>query len=185
MFVLLRFLILAFSIGAYSFQALAVEPLNAKIGLSTYRLGPGDTISVKVYGEDDLGVEAELTDAGTFVHPLLGEVKAVGKTIGELTAAMTKEVKNHYVVDPKISVNIVQYRKYYVNGEVKSPGAYPYEPGLTVYKAISVAGGFTQRASRTSISLISDNDPTHKEQEVELHTPIQPGDILTIDENFF
>lgn len=153
--------------------------------VSTYRLGPGDKITIQVYGEPDMSLEARLTDAGTFFHPLLGEIRAVDMTIGNLSALLTKEIKDRYLVDPKISVNILEYREFYINGEVQKPGAYHYEPGLTVFKAVSVAGGFTQRASRTSINLIADKDPTHTPQEVELNAPVNPGDIVTVEESFF
>lgn len=163
----------------------AKQQNNAVNTVSTYRLGPGDKIVIQVYGEPDMGLEAKLTDAGTFFHPLLGEIKAVDLTIGDLSSLLTKEIKDRYLVDPKVSVNILEYREYFINGEVQKPGAYHYEPGLTVYKAISVAGGFTQRASRTAITLITDKDPTHTPQEAELNTPVHPGDIITIDESFF
>lgn len=153
--------------------------------VSTYRLGVGDKIIIQIYGEPDLNVQAKLSDAGTIIHPLLGEIKAAGLTIGELSATLVKELKDRYLVDPKVSVNILEYREYYITGEVQRPGAYHYEPGMTVLKAVSVAGGFTQRASRTSITLIADKDSTRTPKEVELNTPVNPGDILTIEESFF
>lgn len=186
MFPMLRLIVLALAISAGLVSTLqAGQDVAAKDSMSTYRLGAGDKIKVQVYGEADLGVEAKLTDAGTFVHPLLGEIKAAGLTVGELSAVMTKAVKGRYLVDPKISVNIMEYREYYITGEIQKPGAYHYEPGLTVHKAVSVAGGFTQRASRTSITLIADKDSSRKPREVDLDTPINPGDILTIEESFF
>ena len=132
-----------------------------------------------------MGLEGKLSDAGTIVHPLLGEIHAANHSIGELADAIVQELKGRYLVDPKVSINILEYRDYYITGEVQKPGAYHYEPGLTVHKAISVAGGFTQRASRTSIYLVKDKDPTRTEQEVDLNTPIGPGDILTVEESFF
>ncbi|MDD5320605.1 MAG: polysaccharide export protein [Methylococcales bacterium] len=163
----------------------ADQDMTAVNSVSTYRLGAGDKIKIQVYGEPDMGVEAKLSDAGTLVHPVLGEIKAAGLSIGDLSAAMVEELKGPYLVDPKVSVNILEYREYYVNGEVQKPGAYHYEPGLTVHKAVSVAGGFTQRASRTSITLVDDKDPTQTPKEVELNTPVNPGDILMIEESFF
>jgi protein involved in polysaccharide export with SLBB domain len=176
------FLIISASLvpGLHADQAKSVNS-----SVSTYRLGAGDKIKIQVYGEPDMGVEATLSDAGTLVHPVLGEIKAAGLTIGELSAAMVQELKGPYLVDPKVSVNIMEYREYYVNGEVQKPGAYHYEPGLTVHKAISVAGGFTQRASRTGITLIADKDPAQKPREVGLDAPVNPGDILMIEESFF
>jgi protein involved in polysaccharide export with SLBB domain len=159
--------------------------LAANSSISTYRLGAGDKIKIQVYGEPDMSVEATLSDAGTLIHPVLGEIKAAGLTIGELSADLEEKLKGPYLIDPKASVNIMEYRQYYVNGEVQAPGAYHYVPGLTVQKAVSVAGGFTQRASRTSIYLIADTDSTQTPKEVGLDTPVNPGDILTIEESFF
>ena len=183
---ILRFmmLVLVISVGLVPPLQADQNKTDANI-VSIYRLGPGDKIKIQVYGEPDMGVEAKLTDAGTLVHPVLGEIKAAGLSIGELSAALVEALKGPYLVDPKVSVNILEYREYYITGEVQKPGAYHYEPGLTVHKAVSVAGGFTQRASRTSITLIADKDPARKPKEVELDTPVNPGDILTIEESFF
>jgi protein involved in polysaccharide export with SLBB domain len=153
--------------------------------VSIYRLDSGDKIIIQIYGEPDMGFEGKLTDAGTLIHPLLGEIKAAGLSVGELAVVVEKELKGRYLVDPKVSINVLEYREYYVTGEVQKPGAYHYEPGLTVHKAVSVAGGFTQRASRTSIILTADKDPARTAKEVTLDTPVNPGDVLTIEESFF
>ena len=183
---ILRFMMIVLVISVGLVPPLQADQDKAAANsVSTYRLGAGDKIKIQVYGEPDMGVEATLSDAGTLVHPVLGEIKAAGLTIGELSGALVEELKGPYLVDPKVSVNILEYRQYYVNGEVQEPGAYHYVPGLTVQKAVSVAGGFTQRASRTSINLISDTDPTQTPKEVGLDTPVNPGDILTIEESFF
>jgi polysaccharide export outer membrane protein len=168
-----------------SAHQLRAEQSSAVASVSTYRLGVGDKIKIQIYGEPDLNLETKLTDAGTIVHPILGEIKAAGYTIGELSEKIMKDLKGRYLADPKVSVNIMEYRDYYISGEVQKPGAYHYEPGMTVYKAVSVAGGFTQRASRTSITLIDDKDPSRTPKEVKLNAPINPGDILTVEESFF
>ncbi len=183
---ILRFMMIVLIINVAQIPGLqADQDRTVNNSVSTYRLGAGDTIKIQVYGEPEMSVEAKLSDAGTLVHPVLGEIKAAGLTIGELSAALVEELKGSYLVDPKVSVNILEYREYYVNGEVQKPGAYPYQPGLTVHKAISVAGGFTQRASRTSITLTAEKDPTQTPKEVKLDTPVNPGDILMIEESFF
>jgi len=152
---------------------------------SNYQLGVGDKVKIHVYGEEELGLETELTDAGTITYPLLGEIKASGLTIGELTEFITDSLKGRYLTDPKVTINVTEYRDYYVSGEVEKPGAYHYEPGLTVHKAVSIAGGFTERASRTSITVVADKDASHTPQDVELDTPIAPGDVITVEESFF
>jgi len=82
-------------------------------------------------------------------------------------------------------VQIDEYRPFYVNGMVEKPGGYPYQPGLTVRKAASLAGGFRERASLSKIYIIREEDPAQRPQKVELNTPVGPGDILTVEESFF
>ena len=112
-------------------------------GLSTYRLAAGDVITIRVLGEDDLSKEKiRLTDAGSVSYPALGEVKVLGLTTGDLERIVTSGLKGRYLVNPKVSVQIEEYRPFYINGMVDKPGGYPYQPGLTVRKAASLAGGF-------------------------------------------
>lgn len=154
--------------------------------LSTYRLGAGDMITVKVLGEDDLRRErVRLSDAGTVSFPILGEIRVKGMTVGALEEHITKGLKGRYLVNPQVTVTIDEYRSFFVNGMVEKPGGYPYSPGLTVRKAISIAGGFRERASRDKINIIRDDDPAQTSKRVDLNTVVRPGDILTIEESFF
>jgi polysaccharide export outer membrane protein len=154
--------------------------------LSTYKLGSGDMISIRVLGEDDLRRErVRLSDAGTVSFPILGEIEVRGKTVGALEEYITKGLKGRYLVDPQVNVTIEEYRNFFVNGMVEKPGGYPYVPGLTVRKAISIAGGYKERASREKMNIIRDDDRTQTPKKVDLNSPVYPGDILTIEESFF
>jgi polysaccharide export outer membrane protein len=154
--------------------------------LSTYKLGAGDTISIRVLGEDDLKRErVRLSDAGTVSFPVLGEIKVKGMTVGALEDYVAKGLRGRYLVNPQVNVSIDEYRSYFVNGQVEKPGGYPYSPGLTVRKAVSLAGGFRERASREKISIIRDDDPSQTPRRVDLNTAVLPGDILTVEESFF
>jgi protein involved in polysaccharide export with SLBB domain len=154
--------------------------------LSSYKLGSGDMITVRVLGEDDLKREkVRLSDAGTISFPVLGEIRVKGMTVGALEEYITKGLKGRYLLDPQVTVAIEEYRNFFVNGEVEKPGGYPFSPGLTVRKAISIAGGFKERASREKVSLIRDDDPSQTPRRVDLNTPVMPGDILTIEQSFF
>jgi protein involved in polysaccharide export with SLBB domain len=82
-------------------------------------------------------------------------------------------------------VSIDEYRNFFVNGQVEKPGGYPYSPGLTVRKAISIAGGFKERAARDKISIIRDDDSTQTPKKVDQNAIVFPGDILTVEESFF
>ena len=154
--------------------------------LSSYKLGAGDLITILVLGEDDLKREkVRLSDAGTLSFPILGEIRVRGMTVGELRDHITDGLKGRYLLNPQVTVMIEEYRKFFVNGMVEKPGGYPFSPGLTVRKAISVAGGFKERASRDKINVIRDDDKTATVKRVDLNAPIYPGDIVTVEESFF
>lgn len=153
---------------------------------STYRLGVGDVISIRVFGEDDLSKEkVRLTDAGTVSYPVLGEIKVLGMTVGDLQRIVTDRLRGRFLVNPRVSVNVDEYRPFYINGMVEKPGAYPYQPGLTVRKAALLAGGFKERASTSRIYIIREGDRAQRSQKAELNTDVSPGDIVTVEESFF
>lgn len=155
-------------------------------GLSNYRLSSGDVLTVRVLGEEDLSKEkVRLTDAGTVSLPAIGEVRAFGLTMGELERTVEDALRGRYLVNPKVSVSIDEYRPFYINGMVEKPGGYPYQPGLTVRKAASLAGGFRERASLTKIYIIRERDVTQRSQRADLNALVFPGDIVTVDESFF
>ncbi len=154
--------------------------------LSSYKLNSGDMITVRVLGEDDLKREkVRLSDAGTMSFAVLGEIKVRGMTVGALEEYITKGLKGRYLLNPQVTVTIDEYRNFYVNGMVERPGGYPYSPGLTVRKAITLAGGYKERASRDKVNIIRDDDPKQTPRRVDLNTAVLPGDILTVEESFF
>lgn len=177
----------------FVFLAIAVLFLHAGLAsaqnrdlLSTYLLGGGDVITINVLGEDDLKREKlRLTDAGTIQYPVLGELRVRGLTTGELVKNITDGLKGRYLVDPKVTVSIDEYRPFFINGEVFKPGGYPFVPGLSVLKAVSIAGGFKDRASKSKMFVIRDGSSSDKREKVEMDTSIFPGDILTVEESFF
>lgn len=154
--------------------------------LSSYKLGSGDTISIRVLGEDDLKRErVRLSDAGTISFPVLGEIQVKGLTAGALQDYITKGLQGRYLLNPQVTVSIDEYRPFFVNGMVEKPGGYPFSPGMTVRKAISVAGGFKERASREKINVIRDDDSKQTPKKVDLNAAVLPGDIVTVEESFF
>ncbi len=151
---------------------------------SGYKLGPSDLIKIHVFGENELSLEVRLTDAGTFTYPFLGEVDSRGLTISDLKDSLTKGLKGDFLINPKVTVTILEYRSFFINGEVKKPGGYPFLPGLTVRKAIALAGGFTERAAKKNIRVIHD-DSSSTEEKLDLAAEVLPGDIITVDDSFF
>lgn len=191
------FVVAALLLGVYlPAQAQAVAPaiasapvvptLDIRSVLSNYKLAAGDVITIRVFGEDDLSREkVRLSDAGTIPYPVLGEVKALGLTIGAIEKSITDGLRGGYLVNPRVSVTIEEYRPFYINGMVTNPGGYPYQPGLTVLKAASLAGGFKERASFSKISIIRENDPKNQPQKVDINAQVNPGDTIFIEESFF
>ena len=152
---------------------------------SVYRLGPGDRIIIKVFGEEDLSMDVRLNDTGRLNYPFLGELVVQGLTVAELEQLITRGLKGSYLRDPTVTVLIAEYRPFFVNGEVQKPGGFPYQPKLTVEQAIALGGGFTQRASHSRIEVIRASDPQHKAVRVELTDPVFPGDIITVKQSIF
>jgi len=164
----------------------SASPAFSVSALSSYRLASGDVISIQVFGEDDLSREKiRLSDAGTISYPVLGEIRVLGITAGDLEQLITDGLRGKYLVNPKVSVSIQEYRQFYVNGQVEKPGGYSYIPGLTVRKAVSLAGGFKERADKGNIFIIHDSDSSQKPDRVDQGATVLPGDIITVEESFF
>ena len=158
---------------------------SAYASSSDYKLGAGDEIEIKVFGQDDLYLKTLLSSDGRINFRFLGEITAVGVTKAALERAIVRGLKGDYLIDPNVSINIVSYRNFYIHGEVDKPGGYPFEPGLDINKAISLAGGLTERASKEKIFLIKEGSVTSEPKVVTLSTEIGPGDTITIDKRFF
>jgi polysaccharide export outer membrane protein len=150
-----------------------------------YRLGSGDTIKITVFGQQDLSIETMLNDSGKIDYPFLGQLQASGQTLAEFQQQIYKGLKGDYLINPNVSVSITQYRPFFIDGEIKSPGGYPFQPGLTISKAVALAGGFTERASLAKIFIIRSNDPEQKSVNVNANTALQPGDIITVKQSYF
>ena len=150
-----------------------------------YKLGSGDRIRITVYNEEDLHRETTVDDRGVISYPFLGEVAVAGMSPGELEQHIASGLEGDYLIHPKVSVDIVEYRPFFVNGEVGEPGGFPFQPGITVRKAISVAGGFKERASRDKIYVIREDNPDGRAARVRLDDRVRPGDIITVEQSFF
>lgn len=168
-----------------SLLSLAAGAAIAEVTDSDYRLGAGDQIIIQVFGEPDLSMNIRLNDTGRLNYPFLGELAVEGLTVTELEQLITRGLKGSYLLDPAVTISIAEYRPFFLNGEVQKPGGIPYQPKLTVERAIALGGGFTERASRSKIEVIRASDPAHKPVRVELSDPVFPGDIITVKQSFF
>ncbi|WP_218573473.1 polysaccharide biosynthesis/export family protein [Rheinheimera lutimaris] len=149
-----------------------------------YLLGAGDKISIKVFGQDDMALQTQLTDSGTINYPFLGSIKASGRTLKELEQLIYQGLKGDYLIEPNVYVGIDEYRPFYIHGEVKKPGAYPYQPGMTVNQAVALAGGLTERASRDRIVIAREAKKAETENGT-LNSRVLAGDTVTILQRFF
>ena len=148
----------------------------------TYTLSAGDEVAIVVFGQEDLSVDIKLDENGTLNYPLLGAVSAGGMTISQLERTITRELSGSYLVNPDVRVSVAEYRQVYINGEVNSPGGYDYKPGLTLDKAIALAGGFADRASKERITLTREINGQAQLFSIRLTDAVLPGDIIDITE---
>ena len=158
---------------------------NAQAVNNNYKLGPGDNLSISVFQEEDLSIEARINTKGSIDFPLIGELKLVGLTRDQAEALLDKKLRGDYLVDPQITISIANYRKFFISGEVRKPGSYEYHPDMTVRQAVALAGDFTDRASRKNIFIIKEGDKKFSSTKIGLDGRISPGDTIMVKESFF
>ena len=150
----------------------------------SYRLGQGDRIGIQVFDEPDLTMETRVGASGMINYSYLGNLQVTGKNTVELEQEITRLLRDGYLVNPSVNVTILEYRPFFVNGEVRNPGSYSYQPGLTLGKAIALAGGLTDRASNRKMFVTNVRSPD-RESRVDMSYRVAPGDVITINEGFF
>ena len=168
----------------------APKPSTANLGANPeisriYRLGVGDKVKVTVFGESELSGPLEIGASGKLAMPLVGEIPAKGQTIADLKLAIETRLKSGYLKDPKVSVEVIAYRPFYVHGEVRSGGEVAFKNGVTIRDAIAISGGYTYRANQSYVLLIREGTA----QEVQVNLPstdiVMPGDNIRVPERFF
>ncbi|HPG89591.1 MAG TPA: polysaccharide biosynthesis/export family protein [Hyphomicrobium sp.] len=149
-----------------------------------YRLGIGDKLKVSVFGEDNLSGQFEVNAVGQISMPLIGEMPAKGLAIHEFRESVARKLADGYLKNPKVNVEMLNYRPIFVHGEVKNGGEYAYKNGISLRDAIAMAGGYTYRAEQTYLYVGREGEP-----DVAVKTPadiaILPGDNIRIPERFF
>ncbi len=149
-----------------------------------YRLGPGDRMRISVYGEPDLTGEFVVGTNGMVAYPLIGDHPAQGKTLGQLQETLGTALRR-YVLQPNISVEVLNYRPFFILGEVDNPGTYPYSAGLNVMNAVATAGGFSYRADTRRVFIKHADEIAEREYALTSTTPVLPGDTVRIPERRF
>lgn len=149
-----------------------------------YRLGSGDRLRVIVFGETDLSGEFDVSGSGKVALPLIGQVHAEGLTLSDFETAMETKLQEGYLTSPKVSVEVLNYRPFYIYGEVGTPGQYPYRSGMTALNAIAVAGGYTYRANQDRL-YITRGEGNEVEYPASQAVKVLPGDVVRVPERFF
>jgi len=148
----------------------------------SYTLSPGDEVSITVFGEADLSIDVKLNENGVINYPLLGALSAGGMSVAELEKTITSELTGNYLVNPDVRVSVAEYRQVYINGEVNSPGGYDYKPGLTLSKAVALAGGFGEKASKERVTLTRVINGVSQQFRMRSTDAVLPGDIISVSE---
>ncbi|PCJ57412.1 MAG: polysaccharide biosynthesis protein [Rhodospirillaceae bacterium] len=177
-----RFVAVLFAVAATLFSTVVFGGTEAEL---QYRLGSGDKIYVTVFGHKDLSGEFDIDGGGNVSFPLVGNILLGGLAIGDAEAAIRDTLRPDYLLDPRVSVQVMNYRPFYILGEVKEPGSYPYVNGMTVMQAVALAGGYTYRAREDNMLIIRTGPEGKKEGPAREETTVFPGDIIKIPERFF
>ena len=157
----------------------------ASIADLSYRLGAGDKLRIVTYGEATLTGEFFVGATGTVAVPLIGEIRASDRTVAEFSKAVELALKDGFLINPSVSVQVLTSRPFYILGEVGKPGEYPYTSGLTVQNAAAMAGGFSYRANTKRVFIKHQAETAEREYPLNSTTPVQPGDTVRIGERFF
>jgi polysaccharide export outer membrane protein len=168
--------------GAYApvENAYAAAPVAARHD-APYQLDAGDRLRVVVFGQEGLTNTYAIDAGGAITMPLIGAVPARGRTPAGLATEIAAKLRNGYIREPSVAVEVEAYRPFFILGEVAAPGQYPYVPNMSVESAVAIAGGFSPRAKRDSVTLTHNADRVI----VPLGTPIGPGDTVLVGERWF
>lgn len=158
---------------------------SASAGLSEYQFGAGDKLRIVVFGEPDLSGEFIVDGAGRLSLPLIGQVEVGGSTFQEAQRRISDRLRDGYLINPQVAIEVMNYRPFFILGEVNRPGSYPYVAGITVLNAVAIGGGYTYRARKDRILVVRGHDSGRTERSISEDATILPGDIIRVPERFF
>lgn len=179
---LLVFLLVA---GSWPSISMGQDDATPEVAAEGYKLGPRDQIRVSVFNQADLTGDYVLDGDGRFSMPLIGTMNANGLTPQELAARIVDRLKPDYLVNPRVSVEVSNYRPYFLIGEVKTTGSFPYVEGITYLTAIAMAGGYSYRAKKDLVYVTRAGAEDSEELKLDVNEKVQPGDIIRVAERFF
>lgn len=167
-----------------AYAADAMQPAQP-VAAGEYTLGVGDKLRVTTFGEQNLSGEFEVGSTGRISMPLIGDINVTGHTVQQITAMIEGKLSDGYLRDPKVNIEVLNYRPFFILGEVLKPGSYPFVNGMTVVNAVALAGGYTYRADKDGITIEHAGEPGKKEQKIGETGTVMPGDIVRVPERFF
>lgn len=153
--------------------------------IADYKLGVADKVRVIVFNEETLSGEFTVSDSGTLSLPLIGDVKATGRTPREVIRDIEAKLADGYLREPRVSMDVLTYRPFYIMGEVTKPGEYPYSNGLTALNAVARAEGFTYRANKRKVFIKRFGETTEHQYKMDPSVVVYPGDTVRIGERYF
>ncbi|MBV8061244.1 MAG: polysaccharide export protein [Alphaproteobacteria bacterium] len=162
----------------------ADQPTQQPGNIKDYQLGVGDKVHVTVFNEPDLSGDFEVSSTGVISMPLIGQVQVAQNTISQVQALITEKLSDGYMRNPKVSLEVLNYRPFFILGEVMKPGSYNYVNGMSVVNAVALAGGYTYRADKGDITL-KHNGTDAKAEKVDETATVNPGDVINVPERFF
>ena len=160
-------------------------PMPPAVTSAPYRLDSGDRLRVVVFGQENLSRTYTVDGGGFISMPLIGAVKSRGSTTFELEDRIASKLRSKYVKDPKVTVEVQNYRPFFILGEVRRPGQFPYVSGMTVQTAVAIAGGYTERARENKVKLTRGKNGQEQTLKVSGNHPVRPGDTLYVMERIF
>jgi len=165
----------------------AIMPQAVAVGADEggYWLDAGDKLRVVVFGQDGLSASYAVDTSGSITMPLIGSVPARGRTPAQLQAAIGAKLRQGYVREPHVAVEVEAYRPFFILGEVTLPGQYPYVSNMTVETAVAIAGGYTPRAQKYQIEISRQMNGLTEKRVVSPNYPVHPGDTIKVAERWF
>jgi polysaccharide export outer membrane protein len=173
------------SLDAMAYDGRGRGPLPSPAYDPEYRLDAGDRLRIVVYGQEGLTNTYAIDAGGAITMPLIGGVPARGRTVAGLAADISGRLRNGFIREPSVAVEIESYRPFFILGEVAAPGQYPYVPNMSVESAVAIAGGFSPRAKRDRVTLTHPEGGSLVRAVVPLGTPLSPGDTVLVGERWF
>lgn len=163
----------------------ALDESKLSAPASGYTLGSGDRVHIVVFGQPDMTGDYTVDGEGKIAFPLIGTVRGGGATAHQLEQTIAHKLSPNYIRNPNVSVDVLTYRPFYIVGEIKNPGSYPYVNGMTIINAVALAGGFTYRAKEDQFYITRGAGAARHKYVAEQATNVAPGDVVTVRERYF